>query len=113
MSSQGDDTARPVETGWTDALIVCRKCARKHAEFGTDGKTSIRKALRIALRAVGLRGRVGLIQAGCFGVCPKRGVTVMQASRPGELAVVQSNDIDRLVASLQGQSFSGARGGGG
>ena len=78
-----------VQTGWRDTAFLCRKCARKlDGGFGASGSQSLRRALREALRARGLRGQIGLIEVGCFGICPKGGVTMGLASAPGELLVV-------------------------
>jgi hypothetical protein len=94
VSDQGLPTVR---TGWTDALIYCRKCARKlDGGFGPDGDLSIRKALRQALRARGQRPATGILAAGCFGVCPKGGVTLMRASEPGRLIVVSGTTLGRV-----------------
>ena len=82
-------TPQTVATGWTDTLLICRKCSRKlDGGFGFDGADSLRQAVRDALRRSGRRGDVGLIDVGCLGVCPKKGVTTARASRPGELLVV-------------------------
>ena len=76
-------------TGWTDTLLICRKCSRKlGGGFGPDGRDTLRQVVRDTLRLSGRRGEVGLIDVGCLGVCPKKGVTTARASRPGELLVV-------------------------
>jgi hypothetical protein len=111
----GDSDLRPerVPTGWTDMLLICRKCSRKlDGGFGADGAEPLRQALRAALRAGGQRGLVGLIEVGCFGVCPKRAVTMARASAPGELTIVPAGCE---VAGLIGQSREpvGVRGSGG
>ena len=89
---------KTVETGWQEALVVCRKCQKRMGDaFGTDRDQPFRKAVREALKASGRRGRVGLVQAGCFGVCPKRGVTLMRSSRPDELVVVTPDMLFKLL----------------
>ena len=78
-----------VQTGWTDTLLICRKCSRKlDGGFGPDGKDSLRRALRTGLREAGKRGQVGLIEVACLGVCPKHAVTTARASDPGKLRIV-------------------------
>ncbi len=89
MPSKHPKPILTVETGWSDTVLICRKCSRKlKGGFGPDGRDSLRHAVRNSLRAAGQRGRVGLIEVGCLGVCPKHAVTTARASRPGELLVV-------------------------
>jgi hypothetical protein len=93
----GSGRTKAVATGWDDAVIVCRKCQKRiGAAYGPDRDAPFRKALRGVLKASGRRGRTGVVQAGCFGVCPKRGVTLMRASEPGTLLVVTPSDLDTL-----------------
>jgi len=78
-----------VQTGWTDILLICRKCSKKlGGGFGPDGRDTLRRAARHALRESGQRGQVGLIETGCFGICPKRAVVIARASAPGTLTIV-------------------------
>ncbi len=82
-------SVRTVKTGWNDVLLICKKCSKKlDGGFGEDGTTTLRKAIRDRLRENGQRGQVGLIDVRCFGVCPKRAVTVVRASNPSELLVI-------------------------
>jgi predicted metal-binding protein len=86
-----DADAPVVETGWTDILLMCRKCSKKlNGGFGKDGEETLARAVRKALRARGQRGRIGVIGVPCFGICPKQAVTVARASRPGELLIVKA-----------------------
>ena len=83
------DTLRTVVTGWTDTLLICRKCSKKlRGGFGTDGKDTLRQAVREALRTTGRRGEVGIIEVGCLKICPKRAVTTARASQPGVFTIV-------------------------
>jgi hypothetical protein len=66
------------------------------AAYGSSRDEPFRKALRGVLKAGGRRGRVGMVQTGCFGVCPKRGVTLMRTSEPGKLVVVTPADLSVL-----------------
>ncbi len=93
------DVISPVPTGWADLILVCKKCSKKlSGGYGKAGDEPMRKALRGALRAVGKRGRVGVIEVPCFGICPKKAVTVAVASAPGELLVVPAGlDLGSLV----------------
>ena len=76
-------------TGWRDVAFLCRKCGKKlDGGFGPDGKQSLRRALRDAIRAVGRRGELGILEVGCLGICPKGAVTMGLASAPGEMLIV-------------------------
>ncbi len=92
-----------VQTAWQDVLLLCRKCGRKlDGGFGEDGGESLKRALRDGLRERGRRRDVRVMEVGCFGVCPKGGVTVARGARPGELLVVPREAemgvvLDRLL----------------
>ncbi len=89
-------TAR--SSGWTDIILICRKCSKKlDGGFGPDGAENLRKALRHALRGTKQRGRIGVMEVACFGVCPKNAVTMARGSRPGELLVVQAGTSTQIV----------------
>ncbi len=94
-----DAQLHSVATGWTDALLICRKCSRKlDGGFGEKGKETLRRALRAALRATGQRGRIGLVEVACLGVCPKHAVTTARASRPGNLVIIpEGTPVEALL----------------
>jgi predicted metal-binding protein len=78
-----------VPTGWTDTLLICRKCSKKlKGGFGPDGDDTLRQAARATLREAGRRGEVGVLEIGCVGICPKRAVTTARASQPGIFRIV-------------------------
>jgi predicted metal-binding protein len=80
---------RAALTPWQDIVLVCRKCSRKlDGGFGKHGDAKLRTELKLALRAAGRRRQVRVVETGCFSLCPKRAVSVMRASRPGEILVV-------------------------
>ncbi len=82
-------SVQTVVTGWTDTLLICRKCSKKlHGGFGGDGRETLRQAVRGALKASGRRGQVGIIEVGCLKICPKRAVTTARASQPGILTLI-------------------------
>ena len=89
-----------VQTGWTDTLLICRKCSRKlDGGFGPDGTDTLRRALRAGLRAAGRRRQVGLMEVACLGVCPKRAVTTARASEPGSLRIVpEGTPVEVILA---------------
>lgn len=69
-------------------MLVCRTCTKRlDGGFGADGRSKLRRVLRSALRGAGRRD-VRVLSVGCLGVCPKRAVSVVRASRPGEVLVV-------------------------
>ncbi len=88
-----------VGTGWTDALLICRKCSKKlrRGGFGADGCQTLRQAVRGALRASGKRGEIGLLEVGCVGICPKRAVTTLRASQPGTFRIVPAGTPAALL----------------
>ena len=94
-----DNQLHTVATGWTDALLICRKCSRKlDGGFGKDGRESLRRAMRGALRTSGQRGQIGLVEVACLGVCPKHAVTTARASQPGNLLIVpEGTPVERLL----------------
>lgn len=89
--------ARPIKrvrADWQEVILVCRKCSRKlGGGFGPDGDQRFAKALRreIGLAAKGGKARkekVGVLEVGCFDVCPKGAVVVVRAAEPGRWLVV-------------------------
>lgn len=76
-------------TPWATILLSCGKCARKmKGGYGEKRKHPIRSALRGALKDAGHRRDVRVIETGCMGVCPKKAVTVINASHPEKIYVV-------------------------
>ncbi|OJW25788.1 MAG: hypothetical protein BGO51_17450 [Rhodospirillales bacterium 69-11] len=76
-------------TPWTTVLLLCGKCGRKmDGGYGPKGKETLRTALRAELKAGGHGRAVRIIETRCLGVCPKKAVTALNASRPARLLVV-------------------------
>ena len=94
-----DNQLHTVATGWTDALLICRKCSRKlDGGFGKDGRETLRRAMRGALREAGQRSPLGLVEVTCLRLCPKHPVTTARASQPGNLLIVpKGTPVERLV----------------
>ena len=87
MSESPDPVSRP--TPWRDVILVCRKCGKKlRGGFGAKRKDDLKAVLRQALREAGRRHDVRVIETGCLGVCPKRGVTALNASHPSAIHVI-------------------------
>jgi hypothetical protein len=82
---------KAVRTQWSDVVLVCRKCSKKlkGGGFGPDGDQKLGKALRRELGGGKSRkARAGVIEVGCFDLCPKDAVVVANAATPGEWLVV-------------------------
>jgi predicted metal-binding protein len=98
--------ARPIDarpTPWKSVLLLCGKCARKmDGGFGPDGRDTLRTALRTELKKQGRRRDVRIVETKCLGLCPRKAVTLLDASRPGELlAVPRKTDASDVLARLQ------------
>jgi len=79
---------RSVEPTWDAGLIVvCRAC-EGYAK-------SLRRGLKEALAAEGLRKHVRIVESSCLDVCPKRATTVVIATRSGtHVAIVPEDEHD-------------------
>jgi predicted metal-binding protein len=76
-------------TPWRTVVILCRKCGKKlDGGFGRKRKESLRTVLRETLRAAGRRRDVRICETSCLGLCPKGGVTALNATRPGTIHVI-------------------------
>ncbi len=89
---------------WTDVVLVCRKCSKKlDGGFGPKEDKRLSKVLRKALngKAKGRDAQIGVIEVGCFDVCPKNAVTTVRAGAPGDWVIVPKGaSIDSVVARL-------------
>jgi predicted metal-binding protein len=80
-------TSRP--TPWRTVVVICRKCGKKlDGGFGRKRKESLRSVLRQTLRDAGRRRDVRICETSCLGLCPKGGVTALNATNPGTIHVV-------------------------
>lgn len=102
MAQNSEDLTR--STHWTDVIVICRKCGKKlKGGFGDDGKQGLKTVLRQALRQAGRRRDVRVIETKCLGVCPRDGVTALNASRPGLLHIVPAGlEREAVVRVLLG-----------
>ena len=79
MSKQPASRATP----WRVVLIVCRKCGKKlDGGFGRKRKESLKSALRPHRQR-----DIRICEAACLGVCPRGGVTALNATHPGTIHV--------------------------
>ncbi|CAO4181639.1 hypothetical protein [Methylorubrum populi] len=67
--------SRTAKAGFSDLVLVCRKCAKRQ---GVDRKRlgrALKRALEAAPRPTG-NGKVRVLETGCLGPCPKRMLTL-------------------------------------
>ncbi len=95
-------TGRP--TPWRDIVLVCRKCGKKlKGGFGEKRKQGLKTVLRLALRQAGRRRDVRVIEMRCLGVCPKRGVTALNATHPSLIHIIPAGaEPDAALRTLLG-----------
>jgi hypothetical protein len=94
-----------VRTDWNEVVLVCRKCSKKMkgGGFGPDGDQRLAKALRREFGGgKGRKAQVGVIEVGCFDVCPKDAVVVTSGFAPDEWLVVPRHTPARAVAHRLG-----------
>lgn len=94
---------RHVPARWDGAILVCSKCSKKvGGGFGDKGRTPLAKALRKSLGLKkGRKASLGIVESRCLGVCPKNGVTVMNATRTRDwLVVAPGTDVQDVVVAL-------------
>ncbi len=91
-------------TPWRTVLIVCRKCGKKlDGGFGRKGKESLKAVLRHGLRDAGHKRDVRICEAACLGVCPKGGLTALNATQPGMIHVIPAGaDAGEAMETLLG-----------
>ena len=83
------DETQAIPTPWRDVVVVCRKCGKKlDGGFGPKRRDSLKSLLRQALRDIGCGRSVRVLETDCMGLCPKRGVTALNASRPGTVHII-------------------------
>jgi predicted metal-binding protein len=90
----------------SQTIFVCAKCAKKLP--GRLGPKGVRAVLKDALKRLGPTrswGKVRIVQAGCFDLCPKRR-QVLASGRTlanGRLVVVDADlDTDAALQALLG-----------
>lgn len=95
---------KTVRSNWSDTILVCAKCSKKlGGGFGPKGKTPLAKALRKAFGLKkGRKGRAGVVEVKCLGVCPRDAVTVVNGARAREwLIVPEGADLDAVASKLR------------
>jgi predicted metal-binding protein len=98
---------RTCPTPWQSIILLCGKCARKlDGGYGPEKDATLRSALRMALKDAGHRHDVRIIETRCMGICPKKAVTAVNASRPETIFVVPVSTPPAEVLKAIGGSIS-------
>lgn len=108
MADAAKRKVKTAPTAWRDVVLICRKCQKKlDGGFGPEGDLTLKKALKRYLKrdhiriGKGRKAELALISTGCFDVCPKGAVTVVNAARPDALLVVPAGaDLLEVKARL-------------
>jgi len=94
---------KTVRSDWSSTLLVCKKCSKKlDGGFGPKGRTPLAKALRKQLGLKkGRKGRAGIVEVKCLGICPRGAVTVVDGAAPGEWLLVRAGtDLDAVASAV-------------
>jgi predicted metal-binding protein len=89
-------------TPWRTVLVICRKCGKKlDGGFGRKRKESLKSVLRQNFRDAGRRRDIRICETACLGVCPKGGVTALNATHPGTIHVIPAGaDVAEAIQTL-------------
>ncbi|MET0547141.1 MAG: (2Fe-2S) ferredoxin domain-containing protein [Caulobacterales bacterium] len=88
---------------WRETVLICRKCSKKvHGGFGDKSRKRLSKALQKALNLrKGRRAEIGIIEVGCFDICPKKAVTVVLGSAPGAYQIIpEGTPVEAVIEAL-------------
>ncbi|CAN5232491.1 hypothetical protein BH10PSE3_BH10PSE3_27170 [soil metagenome] len=98
-----DKPFKRARSDWTEVILVCRKCSKKlDGGFGEGGDQRLAKALRKSVDGKGRKARVGVIEVGCFDICPKNAVVVVKASNPSDWVIVPRGAATKAVTARLG-----------
>lgn len=87
-----------VRSDWSGAILVCGKCSKK------AGGRPLAKALRRELGVgKGRRAAIGVVETKCLGICPKRGIVVIDTATPGRWRIVPADASAAEVAVRLGR----------
>jgi hypothetical protein len=78
----------PAPKSWTEVVFVCTKCMKR------QDRRELRKDLKREFKLNNARD-VRVVAAGCFDLCPKRGVTLARGrdlNVPAKLHVLDNGD---------------------
>lgn len=97
------DGLKLVRSNWSDTILICKKCSKRlDGGFGPKGRTPLAKALRkhLGLKK-GRKGRAGVVEVKCLGVCPRGAVTVVEGAAPKTWMLIKAGgDLDEIAAAL-------------
>jgi predicted metal-binding protein len=92
---------KTLRSDWEGAILVCGKCSRKVDGFGPKRRPLAKVLRRLLGLGKGRRARMGVVETRCLGVCPKRGVVVVDTRRPDDwLVVPEGADVEAVVGRL-------------
>ncbi|CAN5122586.1 hypothetical protein BH10PSE4_BH10PSE4_31300 [soil metagenome] len=98
-----DKPFKSARSHWTEVVLVCRKCSKKvDGGFGDDGGQRLAKVLRKSFGGKGRKARVGVLEVGCFDICPKNAVVAVRAAHPGDWVVVPRGAATAVVTQRLG-----------
>jgi predicted metal-binding protein len=98
-----------VRSDWHSAVLVCGKCSKKlGGGFGKKGRVPLAKVLaKILGLNKGRKARLGVVETGCLGICPRDGVVLVDGAAPGEWMIVPRDaDVAELAARLDRRVLS-------
>ncbi|MRI54136.1 hypothetical protein D8770_09245 [Methylobacterium sp. DB1607] len=96
---------RTAKAGFSDLVLVCRKCAKRQ---GVDRKRigrAVKRALKQAARDTGSAkpaSKVRLLETGCLGPCPKR---MLMLATPDSLARRRVILVDPALDTLAAEAL--------
>jgi predicted metal-binding protein len=91
-------------TPWTTVILLCGKCAGKmKAGYGQKGTETLRATLKAELKVQGRRRGVRVIETRCMGLCPRKAIAALNASRPGRILAIPkgASTDDALIQLLE------------
>ncbi len=92
-----------VRSNWNRTVLVCGKCSRKSdTRFGPKRERLAKALRRLPGFGKGRKAAVGVVETRCLGLCPKRGVAMVDAARPGRWLVVGADDdLTQVLDALE------------
>ena len=98
------DPIRSRPTPWKNVVLLCGKCSKKlDGGFGPKRKQTLRSVLREALKATNRRREIRILETRCMGLCPKKAITALNATHPGNLLTIpEGTAIEQVLMQLLG-----------
>ena len=95
-----------VNSQWSHAILVCKKCSKKlKGGFGPDGDEKLSKVIRKALNVKKSRkSHVGVVEVPCLDVCPKGAVMVIDTRCPGNWKIITPDqDVPGFLRDIESE----------